>query len=197
MSQAINDWYDRDVDAINEPHRPIPSGRIPGAWGLYIAIIWTALSLAVAGNARPVGLRLGRCRPVPRLGLQRAAAPPQAERLARQCGLWLLLRGAGLGDGSRRDAGRGPAVAADPDTGLPLQPRGPWHHDAERLQVDQGRCADGRQFSAGLARRPASGWRRLRNHGRAADRRDRASSVLGESHSRPESWQHCWRRSLR
>ena len=48
MSQAINDWYDRHVDAINEPNRPIPSGRIPGRWGLYIAIVWSALSLAVA-----------------------------------------------------------------------------------------------------------------------------------------------------
>lgn len=47
-SQAANDWYDRHVDAINEPDRPIPSGRIPGAWGFYIALIWTALSLAVA-----------------------------------------------------------------------------------------------------------------------------------------------------
>ena len=47
-SQAVNDWFDRDVDTINEPHRPIPSGRIPGNWGLRIAIIWTALSLAVA-----------------------------------------------------------------------------------------------------------------------------------------------------
>ena len=33
-SQAINDWFDRHVDAINEPKRPIPSGRIPGRWGL-------------------------------------------------------------------------------------------------------------------------------------------------------------------
>jgi chlorophyll synthase len=47
-SQAANDWYDRHVDAINEPDRPIPSGRIPGRWGLYIAIAWTMLSLAVA-----------------------------------------------------------------------------------------------------------------------------------------------------
>jgi chlorophyll/bacteriochlorophyll a synthase len=47
-SQAVNDWYDRHVDAINEPERPIPSGRIPGSWGLYIAVIWTALSLLVA-----------------------------------------------------------------------------------------------------------------------------------------------------
>ena len=47
-SQAINDWYDRHVDAINEPNRPIPSGRIPGKWGFYIAIGWTLLSLLVA-----------------------------------------------------------------------------------------------------------------------------------------------------
>lgn len=50
MSQAINDWYDRHVDAINEPHRPIPSGRVPGKWGLYIAGIWTVLSLCVAST---------------------------------------------------------------------------------------------------------------------------------------------------
>ncbi|NBB81861.1 MAG: chlorophyll synthase ChlG [Alphaproteobacteria bacterium] len=47
-SQAVNDWFDRHVDAINEPNRPIPSGRIPGTWGLRIAIAWTALSLVVA-----------------------------------------------------------------------------------------------------------------------------------------------------
>jgi chlorophyll synthase len=44
-SQAVNDWFDRHVDAINEPQRPIPSGRIPGRSGLYIAIVWTLLSM--------------------------------------------------------------------------------------------------------------------------------------------------------
>ncbi len=47
-SQAVNDWYDRHVDAINEPERVIPSGRVPGHWGLYIAIIMSALSLMAA-----------------------------------------------------------------------------------------------------------------------------------------------------
>jgi chlorophyll synthase len=47
-SQAVNDWFDRHVDAINEPWRVIPSGRMPGRWGLWIAIINTLLSLAVA-----------------------------------------------------------------------------------------------------------------------------------------------------
>ncbi len=44
-SQAANDWYDRHVDAINEPNRPIPSGRIPGRVGLHLALGWTAVSL--------------------------------------------------------------------------------------------------------------------------------------------------------
>ncbi len=47
-SQAVNDWFDREVDAINEPQRPIPSGRMPGRWGLAVAVIWTVFSLAVA-----------------------------------------------------------------------------------------------------------------------------------------------------
>lgn len=25
-TQTINDWYDKEIDAINEPYRPIPSG---------------------------------------------------------------------------------------------------------------------------------------------------------------------------
>ena len=47
-SQMVNDWFDRDVDAINEPGRPIPSGRIPGPWALRFALLWSAGSLAVA-----------------------------------------------------------------------------------------------------------------------------------------------------
>jgi chlorophyll/bacteriochlorophyll a synthase len=49
-SQAVNDWYDRHVDAINEPGRPIPSGRIAGQWGLWIAIIGSVISLIVAAT---------------------------------------------------------------------------------------------------------------------------------------------------
>lgn len=48
MSQAANDWCDRHVDAINEPDRPIPSGRIPGRWGLWIALFMSALALIIA-----------------------------------------------------------------------------------------------------------------------------------------------------
>ncbi len=50
MSQAANDWCDRHVDAINEPDRPIPSGAIPGRWGLWIALVMTGLALALGAT---------------------------------------------------------------------------------------------------------------------------------------------------
>jgi chlorophyll synthase len=78
MSQAVNDWYDRHVDAINEPNRPIPSGRIPGQWGLWIAIVWTMLSLGLAAllgpwafSATVVGLVLAWAYSAPPLRLKR------------------------------------------------------------------------------------------------------------------------------
>lgn len=55
MSQAANDWCDRHVDAINEPHRPIPSGRVPGRWGLWVALAMTALALLVGQQLGPWG----------------------------------------------------------------------------------------------------------------------------------------------
>ncbi len=55
MSQAANDWCDRHVDAINEPDRPIPSGRIPGHWGLGVALSMTGLALLVAWPLGPWG----------------------------------------------------------------------------------------------------------------------------------------------
>jgi chlorophyll synthase len=55
MSQAANDWCDRHVDAINEPDRPIPSGRIPGRWGLWIALLMSVLALALGSLLGPWG----------------------------------------------------------------------------------------------------------------------------------------------
>jgi len=54
-SQAVNDWYDRHVDAINEPQRPIPSGRMPGRWGLYVAWAGTVASLLLGLALGPWG----------------------------------------------------------------------------------------------------------------------------------------------
>ncbi|WP_192644299.1 chlorophyll synthase ChlG [Bosea sp. OAE506] len=107
MSQAINDWHDREVDAINEPHRPIPSGRIPGRWGLYIAALWSVLSLAVASLlgswvliATCLGLFLAWAYSAPPLRLKRngwlgnAACGFSYEGLAWVTGAAVMLGGA-------------------------------------------------------------------------------------------------------
>ncbi|TYK29243.1 chlorophyll synthase [Cucumis melo var. makuwa] len=48
-TQTINDWYDREIDAINEPYRPIPSGAI--SENEVITQIWVLLlgGLGLAG----------------------------------------------------------------------------------------------------------------------------------------------------
>ena len=64
-TQTLNDFYDRDIDAINEPYRPIPSGAIPlGQVKLQIIVLLLA-GLAVAygldlwaGHTTPVLLLL-------------------------------------------------------------------------------------------------------------------------------------------
>ncbi|MDF5728304.1 MAG: chlorophyll synthase ChlG [Rhizonema sp. PD38] len=52
-TQTLNEYYDREIDAINEPYRPIPSGAIPlpqvitQIWVLFIAGIALAFTLDV------------------------------------------------------------------------------------------------------------------------------------------------------
>ena len=48
MSQAVNDWCDRHVDAINQPERPIPSGRVSAGWGFLTGITMSAISILFA-----------------------------------------------------------------------------------------------------------------------------------------------------
>ena len=76
-SQAVNDWFDRDVDAINQPDRAVPSGRAPGRSALYLAVVWSALGLALSAELGPfvlaatlVGLGLGWAYSAPPLRLK-------------------------------------------------------------------------------------------------------------------------------
>jgi chlorophyll synthase len=48
MSQVMNDFCDREVDKINEPNRPFPSGRISETQGLWLCAGLTALSMGMA-----------------------------------------------------------------------------------------------------------------------------------------------------
>jgi len=47
-SMTINDYYDREIDAINEPSRPIPSGLIKPEEALVFASVLTAIGFIVA-----------------------------------------------------------------------------------------------------------------------------------------------------
>jgi 4-hydroxybenzoate polyprenyltransferase len=48
---ALNDWADRDVDAVERPERPIPSGRVSAGTALAVAGGLTVAGLGIAGLA--------------------------------------------------------------------------------------------------------------------------------------------------
>ena len=60
FTQTINDYYDRDIDAINEPYRPIPSGAI--TLGQVRVQIWVLL---IAGLAVSYGLDVWASHEIP------------------------------------------------------------------------------------------------------------------------------------
>lgn len=47
-SMAMNDYYDREIDAVNEPKRPIPSGIIKPAEALVPAFLFTVVGFSAA-----------------------------------------------------------------------------------------------------------------------------------------------------
>lgn len=47
-SMVINDYYDREIDAVNEPSRPIPSGLIKPEEALVLAFVLTATGFIAA-----------------------------------------------------------------------------------------------------------------------------------------------------
>ena len=47
-AMAVNDYYDREIDAINEPGRPIPSGAVSPGEALVVTGVFSALGLVLA-----------------------------------------------------------------------------------------------------------------------------------------------------
>ncbi|MES4902930.1 MULTISPECIES: SCO3242 family prenyltransferase [unclassified Streptomyces] len=90
---ALNDWADRAEDAVERPHRPLPSGRVRPAAALAAACALTAAGLALAARAgRPalaVAVPLAATVWSYDLALKRTPAGPGAMAAAR--GLDLLL----------------------------------------------------------------------------------------------------------
>ncbi|MFF7865711.1 SCO3242 family prenyltransferase [Streptomyces qaidamensis] len=102
---ALNDWADRDVDAVERPHRPLPSGRVRPAAALTAACALTGAGLALAARAgRPalaVAAPLAATVWAYDLGLKHTPAGPVVMGAAR--GLDLLL-GAAATTGDARPA---------------------------------------------------------------------------------------------
>ncbi|MET8988182.1 SCO3242 family prenyltransferase [Nonomuraea wenchangensis] len=94
---ALNDWSDRETDAVERPERPIPSGRVrPGAaLGLAAALTGAGLATAaLAGGRRGLtvaGLLAGAVWAYD-LGLKRTAAGPAS---MAACRVLDVLLGAG------------------------------------------------------------------------------------------------------
>lgn len=57
-AMIINDYYDREIDAINEPGRPIPSGLVYPHEALVLAFALTVIGLTAAYLAYPSSLAI-------------------------------------------------------------------------------------------------------------------------------------------
>jgi len=101
---ALNDWADRAEDAVDRPHRPLPSGRISPAAALAAAGGLTAAGLALASTAgrRPLAVAGALAATVWSydLVLKRTPAGPVAMAAARS--LDLLLGGVAANGDIRR-----------------------------------------------------------------------------------------------
>ncbi|MFF2961622.1 SCO3242 family prenyltransferase [Streptomyces sp. NPDC057963] len=119
---ALNDWADRDEDAVDRPHRPIPSGRIAPGAALAAAGALTAAGLGLAaragGPALAVATGLAATVWAYDLRLKHTPAGPAAMAAAR--GLDLLL-GATATGAAKTTTRRGPGTSPGP--GLASGPR--------------------------------------------------------------------------
>ncbi|MFD9498089.1 SCO3242 family prenyltransferase [Streptomyces sp. NPDC060035] len=122
---ALNDWADRDEDAIDRPHRPIPSGRIAPGAALAAAGVLTAAGLTLAARAgRPalaVASGLAATVWAYDLHLKHTKAGPAAMAAARALDLLLgataTATGAGAGAAERGGAVGRPVSGTRPGVG--------------------------------------------------------------------------------
>ena len=99
---ALNDYADREVDAVERPGRPIPSGRVSPGFALGLAGALTA-GAGRAGGGRRRAARAGRRRAAGRRGLGlRPGAEVDAGALGQHVGLPRAGRDDGRGRARRR-----------------------------------------------------------------------------------------------
>ncbi|MCX5104620.1 SCO3242 family prenyltransferase [Streptomyces sp. NBC_00439] len=110
---ALNDWADRAEDAVDRPHRPIPSGRIAPGAALAAAGALTAAGLGLAARAgRPaLAVATGLAATVWAYDLRLKHTPAGPAAMAAARGLDLLLGATATGAAVRTT---GPGAGPDP-----------------------------------------------------------------------------------
>ncbi|MGW0934191.1 SCO3242 family prenyltransferase [Streptomyces sp. NPDC002666] len=111
---ALNDWADRDEDAVDRPHRPIPSGRISPRAALTAAGALTGAGLALAARAgRPaLTVATGIAATVWAYDLRLKHTPAGPAAMAAARGLDLLLGATATGAAPAPRAARAALPAA-------------------------------------------------------------------------------------
>lgn len=119
---ALNDWSDREIDAVERPERPIPSGRIDADQALAVAggLTVAGLALAAYGRAFKAALPLAGAVWAYDLVFKSTVAGPVSMALCR--GLDVML-----GAGGARSAVPAAAVMAGHTLGLTALSRGEVH----------------------------------------------------------------------
>ncbi|WP_258534388.1 SCO3242 family prenyltransferase [Streptomyces sp. PT12] len=110
---ALNDWADRELDAVERPERPLPSGRIAprAAFGAAAALTAAGLGLAAAcgRTAATTATAVAATAWAYNLGLKNTPAGPAAMATARSLN---VLLGAATSGGTPPTALRRSALAA-------------------------------------------------------------------------------------
>lgn len=137
---ALNDWADRDEDAVDRPHRPIPSGRITPRAALTAAGALTGAGLVLAARAgRPaltVATGLAATVWAYDLRLKHTPAGPAAMAAARGLDLLLGATATGAGrDAAPRAAETPQAPRAAETPRAPQTPRAPRAPRAARAAL--------------------------------------------------------------
>ncbi|MFE9819158.1 SCO3242 family prenyltransferase [Streptomyces sp. NPDC005773] len=111
---ALNDWADRDEDAVDRPHRPIPSGRISPRAALTAAGALTGAGLVLAARAgRPaLAAATGLAATVWAYDLRLKHTPAGPAAMAAARGLDLLLGAAATGAAPSARSARAALTAA-------------------------------------------------------------------------------------
>lgn len=100
---ALNDWADRELDAVERPERPLPAGDVSQAEALWAASLLTLAGLgvaALAGGRRALGVALPLVGSVWWYDLALKPTPAGPVTMAAARGLDVLL-GAGTGSWTR------------------------------------------------------------------------------------------------